>query len=834
MTFTVEHKKEYFQHLSSLPVAIVVAELASGTILYVNPTAEELWMHKAEDLVGHPQSLLHPAYKIESSQEEFHEDANMLQDKNFVARSKNVILRADGHEIPVELSASMVNIEGKTALVGTFVCIEKRELAYKNLQKLEHTLTVHNKRLQNLLNNINGISWEFDLVSNKFIYVSSNAEDILGYKHNEWFDFGSWKEMIYFEDREETVRYCMVETKKAKDHTMEYRMLKKDGSIIWILDIISLGLDADGNAVTLYGFIIDITKQKINRLQLEYDKEHLQNIVNSVPDPIMVIREDYGIELMNTVQQDNLSFFNVSDKENPKCYEISHGRSSPCDGSNHPCPLAQVMQTNENTKVLHNHKDLKGGSHYVELAASPLLNEEGKCVGIIESARDITKHLDTLNELKEKSTALDYQAHHDALTGLPNRTLYHDRVDQAIQKAKRLDKKFTLFFIDLDHFKEVNDSLGHDAGDKVLLEATKRLEHCIRAEDTLSRLGGDEFTVLLENIEKVEDISLVAQNIVDTLREPFVVEGHQLHLSCSIGISSYPEDSIYANDLLKFADNAMYKAKSEGRDNFQFYSKEMTALVFERIEMEANIRKALSNDEFRVYYQPQYNVKTKKIIGMEALLRWEHPVRGLLLPLEFIPLAEKSSLIIEIDNWVMQTAMKQVSVWHKEDFNPGILSLNLTLQQLESSTFVERLEAYMHKTDFKSEWLKLEVLERDIMQKPEENMKKLNLLHKLGVELAIDDFGIGQSSLAYLKHFPLDELKIDRSFVKDIHKGEEDDVIIVTIIALAKALNFELVAEGVETKEQLDFLLKNGCENIQGYYLSRPVTFQSLQKLLQC
>ena len=939
MIITIENKEEYFSHLSSLPVATVVADVASGTILYMNPTAEELWMKKAENLVGSPQSVLHPINK-----------------KISVTRSTHSILRADGQEIPVELSASMVSIEGKEALIGTFVSTEKREKAYSSLRdkeeeisavfensqvgimylkggrflhranqrladilgydsseemhgismrelhisekrfkwfgnhhyeplrnhesthinyqlrkkngesiwislsgkaldpqtpadldkgviwiidditdykKLEHTLTAHNKKLQNLLNNIKGISWEFDLASDKFTYVSSNTEDILGYKHSEWTDFDSWKEMIHPEDREETANYCSIETKKAKDHTMEYRMLKKDGSTVWVLDIVSLGLDDDGVPAILYGFILDVTKQKTDQLKIQYDKEHLQNIVNSVPDPIMVIKEDYSVDLMNTTLREILPFLTIADRDHPKCYEISHRRSTPCDGSEHPCPLAEVMRTQENTKALHKHKDSEGRSHYVELAASPLLNEEGECIGIIESARDVTNHLDTLNELKAKGTALDYQAHHDALTGLPNRTLYHDRVELAIQKAKRLEKQFTLFFIDLDHFKEVNDSLGHDAGDRVLLEATKRLEYCLRAEDTLSRLGGDEFTVLLENIENLEDISLVAQKIVESLREPFVIEGHKLYLSCSIGISSYPEDSVYANDLLKFADNAMYKAKSEGRDNFQFYSKGMTALVFERIEMEANIRTALSNDEFRVYYQPQYNANTQKLTGMEALIRWEHPSRGLVPPMEFIPLAEKSSLIIEIDNWVMQTAMKQVSRWHKEGLNPGVLSLNLAIKQLESPTFVERLKAYMHKADFKAEWLKLEVLERDVMKNPEESVEKLNLFHNLGMKLAIDDFGTGQSSLTYLKRFPLDQLKIDQSFVKDIHQDEEDDVIVVTIIALAKALKLDLIAEGVETKEQLAFLLENGCEKIQGYYFSRPIDVVAMESLLR-
>ena len=740
------------------------------------------------------------------------------------------VRKKSGESVWVSLSGKAVDTNTPADLDKGVIWIVDDISDYK---ELEHSLTTHNLRLQNLLDNIKGISWEFDLAANKFTYVSANAEDILGYKHSEWSDLESWEKMIHPEDREKTVEYCSVETKKAKDHVMEYRMLKKDGSTIWVLDIVSVGVGDDGVPRILYGFILDVTKQKTDALQVAYDKKHLQNIVNSVPDPLMVIKEDYNIDLMNEATKAKLSTLTLADPEHPKCYEVSHGRSTPCDGGEHPCPLAEVMQTNTSTKVIHNHQGIQGESHYVELAASPLLNEKGECVGIIEAARDITKHLETLDELRSKSVELDYQAHHDALTGLPNRILYHDRIDQAITKAKRFHKKFVLFFIDLDHFKEVNDSLGHDAGDRVLLDASQRLESCLREEDTLARLGGDEFTVLLEDIEQVQDVSSIAQKIIEAFRRPFMLDGHQVYLSCSIGISSYPNDSTNASDLLKFADNAMYKAKSEGRDNFQFYSKEMTELAFERLVMESNIRQAIKNEEFRVYYQAQYNASKESLIGMEALIRWEHPTLGLVPPSKFIPLAEESSLIIEIDNWMMQHAMKQFSSWYKEGLNPGVLSLNLAIKQLESPTFLERLQVYMQEADFQPEWLKLEVLERDVMQKPEKSVEKLELLHELGVKLAIDDFGTGQSSLTYLKKFPLDQLKIDQSFVRDIHQDADDDVIVTTIIALAQALHLDVIAEGVETKEQLDFLLESGCENIQGYYFSRPSDASATKKLLQ-
>jgi EAL domain-containing protein (putative c-di-GMP-specific phosphodiesterase class I) len=277
----------------------------------------------------------------------------------------------------------------------------------------------------------------------------------------------------------------------------------------------------------------------------------------------------------------------------------------------------------------------------------------------------------------------------------------------------------------------------------------------------------------------------------------------------------------------------MYKAKDSGRDNFQFYTKEMTKIAFDRIMLESNIRQAIKNEEFVVFYQPQYNAKTNKIIGMEALIRWHHPSMGMIQPSNFIPLAEDSGLIVDIDRWVMKKAMSEVQGWYDEGLNPGVLSLNLAIKQLESETFMQVLQNTIKETSFDASKLKLEILERDAMNNPEENIEKLNTLHDLGIKLAIDDFGTGQSSLTYLKRFPLDQLKIDQSFVKYITKDEEDDAIVKAVIALANALKLDIIAEGVETKEQLEFLVANGCDNIQGYYYSKPTDANSMKKLLK-
>ncbi|MEA1891387.1 MAG: EAL domain-containing protein, partial [Campylobacterota bacterium] len=436
-------------------------------------------------------------------------------------------------------------------------------------------------------------------------------------------------------------------------------------------------------------------------------------------------------------------------------------------------------------------------------------------------------------ELKSQSEILKHQAHHDALTGLPNRILFNDRLEQAIEKAKRENTKIALLFIDLDHFKEINDSLGHEAGDKVLKVTTNRLSTTIREEDTLARLGGDEFTIILEGLRQGQNASFLASKIIEALEQPIDIEKNTLYVSSSIGISIYPDDGLLAQDLLKFADSAMYKAKDEGRNNYQYYSSEMTELAFERVVMETALRDAIKNEELIVYYQPQVDGVTNKLIGMEALVRWKHSTMGLVSPSKFIPLAESTGLIVELDRYVMKTAMKQIGKWYKDGLNPGILALNLAVKQLKQDDFIDTLKNIMLETRCKPEWIELELTEGQVMSNPEEAIKVLKKISNLGVELAIDDFGTGYSSLAYLKRLPINKLKIDQAFVRDLPDDEEDAGITKAVIALALSLNLKVIAEGVETKEQKEFMIENGCKNIQGCLYSKPVPADEFEKILR-
>ncbi len=469
-----------------------------------------------------------------------------------------------------------------------------------------------------------------------------------------------------------------------------------------------------------------------------------------------------------------------------------------------------------------------GKTFTAEITLTPIYLDDRKVLYAV--IRDISEKKKVQQELIKQKDILHYQAHHDALTGLPNRTLFADRLEHGIELAKRHDAKLALFFIDLDNFKQINDSLGHHIGDRVLVTVTERLKAKIRKEDTLARLGGDEFTVIVENIENLQYISQLAEKIRKVLSQPLHIEGQTLYISCSIGISFYPQDATRANDLLKYADAAMYKAKEEGRDNYQFYSSEMTTLAFERVVMEAALREAIKEEEFMLYYQPQVNGKTGKMVGMEVLIRWNHPTMGLLLPDTFIPLAEETGLIVEIDRWVMRTAMRQIRDWYAQGLNPGILSLNLSMRQLMHESFIETLQECLGKMEFKADWLELEVTEGQMMKKPDTAIGRLQQISDMGIRLAIDDFGTGYSSLAYLKRLPVGKLKIDQSFIRGIPEDKEDAAIVQATIALAKSLHLQLIAEGVETEVQKEYLIAQGCYYMQGYYYGKPMPAKEIEK----
>lgn len=447
-------------------------------------------------------------------------------------------------------------------------------------------------------------------------------------------------------------------------------------------------------------------------------------------------------------------------------------------------------------------------------------------IGTYGTARDIS-------ERKEAQQVINFQAYHDLLTHLPNRALLKDRLSLAIAQARRSKRRLAVMFLDLDRFKLVNDTLGHTMGDRLLKAVANRLQGCLRRGDTLSRFGGDEFTLLLPEIRTRDDVAVIAGKILDKLATPFVIDTHELFVGASIGIAMYPEAGDSVEALVQSADIAMYDAKSRGKNAYQFFSEEMNQKFSTRLSLERELRNALTSGELRVFYQPQVRVDDGRIIGVEALVRWQHPKRGLISPDEFLPVAVETGLITQLDEWVQAHAFAEIAEWRRAGYGDVRLSVNMTAHQLEQEGFLDRFIGAVESSGLTPESIKLELTENTIMQDIEVIVPKLQRLRKCGLTIAIDDFGTGYSSLSYLQQFPVNTLKIDRSFVGDIRADQGDASIINAIVAMARGLNLDLIAEGVETKSQLRYLRSQGCEEVQGFYFSRPLPASELKQLLR-
>jgi diguanylate cyclase (GGDEF)-like protein len=432
-------------------------------------------------------------------------------------------------------------------------------------------------------------------------------------------------------------------------------------------------------------------------------------------------------------------------------------------------------------------------------------------------------------ELQEKQERLNYLAHHDPLTGLANRLLFDDRLQHALANARRKGNKVALLFIDLDRFKNINDSLGHKTGDVVLQAVADRLASTIRASDTLARLGGDEFVIVSEQAADYQGITLLAQKVQQVLVPPVQGGSQELFVSGSIGISVFPEDGECVESLMQCADMAMYQAKELGRNNYQFFTSGMTERAQASLLMENKLRKALDNQELLIHYQPQVNMATGAIIGMEALLRWQHPVMGLVSPDKFIPLAEETGLILPIGKWVLQQACKQTVLWQQDGYPAWTVAVNISPKQFWQADLLDTIEKVLAETGFDPALLELEITESAIMQDAEKAIETMRRIREQGIKLAIDDFGTGYSSLSCLRRFPLSKLKIDRSFTNDILHGEDRGAIAEGIMALARTLKLDVIAEGVEEAEQMEFLLAKGCTEGQGFYLGRPMPPEGLE-----
>jgi diguanylate cyclase (GGDEF)-like protein/PAS domain S-box-containing protein len=462
----------------------------------------------------------------------------------------------------------------------------------------------------------------------------------------------------------------------------------------------------------------------------------------------------------------------------------------------------------------------------IEDCISPIHDRDGKASGAVIVFRDVS-------EVRAMTRQLSYSAQHDFLTGLPNRMLVNDRLSQAIALAHRHSTKLALLFLDLDGFKHINDSLGHLIGDQLLKSIAARLVNCVRSSDTVSRRGGDEFVVLLAEISQSSDAAITAQKILHAVAQPHSIDQHDLRVTTSIGLSIYPDDGLDAETLLKNADTAMYQAKENGRQNYQFFKPAMNVRAVERQSIEESLRRALERRELAVHYQPKVDLITGEITGAEALVRWNHPEQGPISPAKFIPVAEDCGLILSIGNWVLREACRQTHAWDDAGLLLPSIAVNISAIEFRNEQFLEGVFAILQETGLSPRRLELELTETVLMKRAETTESVLKELRAGGIHLAVDDFGTGYSSLSYLRKFPVDSLKIDQSFVRQITSKPDDTAIVSAVIGMGRSLNLRVIAEGVETRSELEFLQAHQCDEAQGYHFSRPLPAQEFGRLLQ-
>ena len=580
------------------------------------------------------------------------------------------------------------------------------------------------------------------------------------------------------------------------------------------------------DSYSLIRAIRNMAERKTAEEALFTEKERAQVTLNSIGDAVLCTDTNGKVTYLNVVAEKLTGWTREQALSKPvnEVFVIIDGSTrGPC-----PNPLKTAIEKNK-TVGLTPHCILvrRDGTEFaIEDSAAPIHDSQGHATGAVIVFHDVSV-------ARAMGAEMSHLAQHDILTNLPNRTLLQDRLSQAIATADRNGTRLAVLFLDLDGFKHINDSLGHATGDKLLQSVAKRLLACVRNSDTVSRQGGDEFVLLLSEVAHAGDAGVKAGKIIKSLIAPHEIDQHSLRITASVGVTTYPDDGLDAEILIKNADLAMYCAKDKGRNNYQFFEKDMNLRAVERQSVEGNLRCALERNEFVMHYQPKIHLKTGEITGVEALIRWQHPVRGLLGPLQFVSIAEDCGLMLPIGQWLLRESCRQAKAWQDAGLRPIELAVNVSSIEFRNDDFLKEVKTILEETHLEARYLELELTESVLMRHAEFTVPVLQKLKALGVRLAIDDFGTGYSSLSYLRQFPIDTLKVDKSFVQEINADTGDATIISAVIDMGGSLKHRVIAEGVETIEQVAFLQAHRCDEAQGYYFSRPVPGLQFAELLE-
>ena len=782
----------------SAPDAILIAD-ASGTLLFANRAAERLFGYPVAALIGRPAAALLPEYKPQSPQP---------------APTPARGLDAGGRDLALEIVYGELVRDGRR-LVTVFARRTAQAAPSTDTLSLRESEDVFRRAALQSVDLVH----ECDRTSGRITWFG-DVDRILGCAPDEFpRTVDAWEKVIHPEDRGRVAANASRHFETGEPFFEEYRVQTWDGRTLHWHHAGTL-LPADGErAARSIGTVTDISGRRQIEEALRVSERRYRALFER--NLAGVYRSTIEGRLLDC-NEAFARIFGYASREEVLRQAAWDFFVKPEDRE---AALAKLVerQSLTNYEICLKRKD---GSHVWVLQNENLVEDSDGRLSVIEgTAIDIS-------ERKRAEEQVKHLAFHDPLTNLPNRLLFNDRLTLAVAQAHRHNQRLAVLFLDLDRFKVINDSLGHSVGDELLRQVAERIQEYVREGDTVARLGGDEFTLLVPGISAEEDAAKIARKICEAIHDPFWIDGRELFVTTSVGVAVYPSDGHDGESLVRNADSAMYRAKDQGRDNYQLYTPAMNAKAVERLSLESRLRQAVANDELELHFQPFIDLRTAEVLGAEALIRWRHPELGLIPPMDFIPIAELSGLIVPIGEWVLRTACAEARKWHKKGFGRMTVSVNLSSRQFQQTDLVSQVTNALEETGLEADKLDLEITESNAMQNAEHSINTLRGLKSRGVRISMDDFGTGYSSLNYLKRFPIDRIKLDQSFVRDLPSDKDDAAIAMAVIAMGRSLELVVIAEGVETEEQLAFLKGHECDQLQGFLLSRPLTSEAFDRFL--
>src|SRR5215213_2054953 len=795
----------------------IVTITPDGVVRWFNRGAERIFGYWAEEVIGQPVTVIMPERYREHCVAGLHRYLQTGEARVVGGTTELVGLRKDSSEFPIEMSLGVTYENGERLFTGVIRDVTERKRAESALRESEQRFRGSFERAATGMALVG--------TDGRFLRVNKSLCEILGYTERELLG-KTFQQITHPDDLAvdlEHLRRLLVRV--VRTYQTEKRYLHKDGHVVWTLLSVSVVHDEEDEPLYFICQIQDVSeRKKVEKVIIE-SEERFRSLVQYSSDIITILDTDGTVHYVSPAVE-RVTGYRPEEQVGTNAFDSVH----PDDRKQALNTFAEVLKRPGLHPPLEFRVPHKDGSwRYLEHVVNNLVDDPA-VRGVVVNSWDVT-------ERKALVEQLSYQAFHDLLTGLPNRALFMDRLEHASSRANRRGSKVAVLFTDLDNFKVINDSLGHEVGDQLLVAVAERLKACLRPEDTAARLGGDEFTILVEDIAGIGEVVQIAERIAETLQPPFALEDQEVFATASTGIALNSPAQEQAADLLRHADLAMYRAKRRGKARYEVFEPSMDAKALERLMLETGLRRALVRQQFRVYYQPIMALENDKIAGVEALVRWEHPQRGLLLPEEFISVAEETGLIVRIGQWVLREAGKQARIWRER--YPGTPPLTISVNLSTREFFHPKLVAeVLDESDIDPASLQLEITEGALTTNGMSSTDRtLRNLKRMGVQLAIDDFGLGYSSLSYLKRFPVDFLKIDRSFIAGLKRepngvSTKDTEITKAMIELTHALGFKVIAEGVETSEQLAQLRDMKCDFAQGNYFSEPLPSETLAVIL--